>query len=75
MGTIRDNPVLLFCIVFVITMGVAIGLASSNLGTLSRYRMPMMPFFAALLFVLTAKPATQPLNARLAAVVPKPTLT
>jgi len=49
---IMDDPFLVFCVVFVIAFGIAVGLTSTNLGTLSRYRSPMMPFFALLLFVL-----------------------
>jgi hypothetical protein len=49
---IADNPFLVFCLVFVAAFGVAVGLASSNLGTLSRYRCPILPFFAVLLVVL-----------------------
>ncbi len=49
---IMDDPFLVFCIVFVVSFGIAVGLASTNLGTLSRYRSPILPFFALLLFVL-----------------------
>jgi len=56
---IADNPFLVFCVVFVITFGIAVGLASSNLGTLSRYRSPLLPFFVVLLVVLG-----KPLRAR-----------
>ena len=49
---IADNPFLVFCIVFVLAFGIAVGLASSNLGTLSRYRSPLVPFFVILLLVL-----------------------
>ncbi len=49
---IADNPFLVFCLVFVVAFGIAVGLVSSNLGTLSRYRSPIVPFFAALLLVL-----------------------
>ncbi len=49
---IADNPFLAFCLVFVIAFGIAVGLASSNLGTLSRYRSPLLPFFVVLLVVL-----------------------
>ena len=47
-----SSPPLAFCGVFVITFAVAVGLSTLNLGTLSRYRIPMMPFFTVLLFVL-----------------------
>ena len=49
---IADNPFLVCCIVFVAAFGIAVGLASSNLGTLSRYRSPLLPFFVVLLVVL-----------------------
>jgi hypothetical protein len=56
---ITDNPFLVFCAVFVFTFGIAVGLASSNLGTLSRYRGPLLPFFVVLLLVVG-----KPLSAR-----------
>jgi hypothetical protein len=56
LGSIRrqiaDNPLLVFCLVFVVAFGIAVGLASSNMGTLSRYRSPLLPFFVVLLLVL-----------------------
>ncbi len=56
---IRRSPVLAFCAAFTLVLAIGTGLATSNLGTLSRYRAPMMPFFFALLMVLR-----QPLVAR-----------
>jgi hypothetical protein len=53
------SPALVFCVVFVLAIALGIGLATSNLGTLSRYRMPLVPFFAVALLVLgTRMPAT-----------------
>jgi hypothetical protein len=49
---IMEEPFLVFCLVFVIAFGIAVGLTSTNLGTLSRYRCPILPFFAIMLFVL-----------------------
>lgn len=60
---ITDNPFLLFCLVFVLAFGIAVGLTSSNLGTLSRYRCPLLPFFALLLLVLR-KPSRERAVAR-----------
>ncbi len=40
------SPPLVFAFVFTITYGVAVGLATTNYGTLSRYRLPLVPFFA-----------------------------
>lgn len=51
---IRREPILIFCAVFASTMGVGTGLASTNLGTLSRYRMPMMPFLWVVVTVVAA---------------------
>lgn len=48
------SPTLVFALVFVFTFGVAVGLASTNLGTLSRYRVPLVPFFTVLVLILVA---------------------
>ena len=56
LGSVRrqivNDPFLVFCAVFVVAFGIAVGLTSTNLGTLSRYRSPILPFFAVMLFVL-----------------------
>jgi hypothetical protein len=49
---VSASPVLMFFLVFTVTFGVAVGLGTTNLGTLSRYRMPLVPFFAGLILVL-----------------------
>jgi hypothetical protein len=55
------NPLLVFAFMFVLGLGVAVGLTSTNLGTLSRYRVPLVPFFASLLVVLMGqRPREQP---------------
>lgn len=51
-GAILRSPALVFCLVFAFALALGTGLASSNMGTLSRYRAPMMPFFFTLLLVL-----------------------
>lgn len=50
--TVLQYPVLTFCISFVLVCGVATGLTAVNLGTLSRYRMPLVPFLATTLVLL-----------------------
>jgi hypothetical protein len=60
---IMEEPFLVFCVVFVVAFGMAVGLASSNLGSLSRYRSPLLPFFAVLLVVL-GRPRRAPSSAR-----------
>jgi len=37
---------------FVLVLALGTGLSTANLGTLSRYRAPMMPFFLLLLIIL-----------------------
>jgi hypothetical protein len=66
-GTISEvlrNPVVAFSVAFTLTLGVGIGLATTNLGSLSRYRMPLMPFYFVALRVLAGErrrlPALQP---------------
>lgn len=51
---ITASPTLLFCTVFTLALAVGTGLSTTNMGTLSRYRAPMMPFFFTLLLVLDA---------------------
>lgn len=45
-------PLLIFSLIFTLAFAVAVGLTTTNLGTLSRYRMPLVPFFWALLLVV-----------------------
>lgn len=49
---VSRSPVLAFCLGFSIVLGVGVGLATTNLGTLSRYRAPLMPFFIFVLLVI-----------------------
>lgn len=55
---IFDRPYLLFAAVFTFLLALGVGLTTTNLGTLSRYRTPLLPFFALLLLALRAE--TQP---------------
>jgi hypothetical protein len=48
---IRDPNLAAAC-VFILMFAVSIGLSTTNFGTLSRYRAPMMPFYATVLLVL-----------------------
>ncbi|HVY27464.1 MAG TPA: hypothetical protein VHB79_12990 [Polyangiaceae bacterium] len=54
---LSKSPLLMFCLVFACGLGLGVGLATTNLGTLSRYRMPLVPFFVILLFELGAPDA------------------
>lgn len=48
------RPWLLFSAIFTLVLALGVGLGTSNLGTLSRYRAPMMPMYALLLFELNS---------------------
>lgn len=51
-GLALRSPVFIFLLVFVLLSSLGIGLATGNLGTLSRYRAPVVPFFVLLVAVL-----------------------
>lgn len=64
LATISEHRALMFCALFVLVGATAIGMATSNFGTLSRYRTPILPFYVALILAvreLTGRsPAEQP---------------
>lgn len=60
-----SSPVLMFSVAFCIIFGIAVGVSSTNMGTLSRYRVPMMPFYALTLLVLCMPPNAAPSTRRL----------
>ncbi len=39
------DPNIIFCLVFSITFAFAVGISTYNFGTLSRYRIPLLPFY------------------------------
>lgn len=50
--TIASDPTIQFCLIFTLIFAFAVGISSGNFGTLSRYRIPCLPFFG-LFLVLT----------------------
>ncbi|MDD2635204.1 MAG: hypothetical protein PHW82_06855 [Bacteroidales bacterium] len=52
---ILKDPMLIFAFSFVIIFSFGVGLATANFGALVRYKIPMLPFFVAGLFVLLEK--------------------
>lgn len=48
---LRD-PTVIFCLVFSITFAFAVGVSTYNFGTLTRYRIPMLPFYLLALVLL-----------------------
>jgi hypothetical protein len=41
---ISSNPAMLFCLAFSISYAIAVGVSTYNFGTLSRYKVPCIPF-------------------------------
>jgi hypothetical protein len=52
---IGKDPNLMFFLVFSLIFAFAVGISSYNFGALSRYKIPCLPFYAALLVVLLYK--------------------
>jgi hypothetical protein len=49
---IGSNPMLLLCFLFSLVFSASVGVTSNNFGTLVRYKIPMIPFYLAGLFIL-----------------------
>ena len=58
---ILKDPNLLFCLIFSLIFAFAVGISSYNFGALSRYKIPCLPFFAALLITLYHKERLKPI--------------
>jgi hypothetical protein len=52
---IFNDPLLLFCFLFTCIFIISVTLSTSNFGTLARYRIPILPFYLVMLFVLRSK--------------------
>ncbi len=50
-----NQPLILFCITFAILFAIAVGISTYNFGTLMRYKIPVMPFYAVLLVLMSNK--------------------
>jgi hypothetical protein len=66
----RNNPIrvvtrvladetLQFCLIFTIVFAFAVGISTSNFGSLSRYKIPCMPFYTAFLFIIFNPPKAE----------------
>lgn len=49
---IFGNPTLTFCFIFVIIFGFAVGFTSYNFGALVRYKIPCIPFYVAMVYMV-----------------------
>ena len=54
---VRGTPLLTFSLLYTLLFGTAVGLTTLNFGTLSRYRVPLMPFYVALILALNERRA------------------
>ncbi|MEZ4258144.1 MAG: hypothetical protein R3B36_03690 [Polyangiaceae bacterium] len=66
-AAIMNHRALGFCAVFVVIAATAIGMATSNFGTLARYRAPLLPMYAALIIGVRAVAAAAQAKERPAA--------
>ncbi len=46
------TPIILFCLLFTVIFAFGVGISTYNFGTLSRYRIVMVPFFVMALFLI-----------------------
>ncbi|HSH78814.1 MAG TPA: hypothetical protein VLA19_09825 [Herpetosiphonaceae bacterium] len=49
------SPLFLTCLVFVLVFGIAVAASTPNLGTISRYRIPLIPFLIGILTIFEAQ--------------------
>ena len=52
---ILNEPLLLFSVVFSIVMAFSVGLTAANFGALTRYKIPLLPFYVSTLVILFDK--------------------
>lgn len=63
--TIAKDPTIQFCLIFTLVFAFAVGISSYNFGTLSRYRIPCLPFFGITLVLIYYK--NKPLDSNILA--------
>lgn len=49
---LNEHPFALFCLIFTLLFGFAVGFTSYNFGALARYKIPCLPFYAAFLAIV-----------------------
>lgn len=52
---IFSEPLLVHCFIFVLLFAFGVGIASTNFGALVRYRIPLIPFFYTMLYIISRK--------------------
>ncbi|MEO7316584.1 MAG: hypothetical protein ABIW47_15445 [Ginsengibacter sp.] len=53
--TILADPLIMYCFMFAIVFGIFVGASTVNFGTLVRYKIPSLPFYAISLFLVYEK--------------------
>ena len=56
---IFGTPVFLGSMAFAVMLGMGVGLATTNFGSLSRYRMPLIPLYSTVVLVLALRVPAQ----------------
>ncbi len=51
-GYIKSHPFMIFTLTFSLIFAFAVGISTSNFGTLVRYKLPLLPFYWSFLFIL-----------------------
>ncbi|UXX81115.1 hypothetical protein N7E81_08375 [Reichenbachiella carrageenanivorans] len=54
--SLLKHPILIFCLSFAVLFAFAVGVSTYNFGTLMRYKIPVMPFYALFLVLLSNRP-------------------
>jgi hypothetical protein len=49
---LNKYPFALFCLIFTLLFGFAVGFTSYNFGALARYKIPCLPFYGAFLAII-----------------------
>lgn len=52
---VLSDPMIIYCLLFALVFGIFMGAATPNFGSLVRYKIPCMPFYAISLFLLFHK--------------------
>lgn len=68
---IAGSPVLTLCFIFSLIFAVSVGISSGNFGTLVRYKIPLMPFYLAGLYILDSVTQQQVVSKRVSARQPQ----
>ncbi|RZK29880.1 MAG: hypothetical protein EOO61_20045, partial [Hymenobacter sp.] len=71
---VASSPVLVLCFIFSLIFAISVGVSSGNFGTLVRYKIPLMPFYLAGLYILQSL-TTNVVQSQRAAVTRQPQLT